>query len=109
MLLCRFFRARKTPRNKNEYGFGDILAVEKFVLDCEIAYQMRDVLSDYTIKGGLAVPFHLKDDKFRRLSEDVDMVTSRSKKDVEEAVKCMADKCDWLNVKEPHTPKKNTH
>ena len=99
-----FLEPRKLQETKEEYGFGDTLAVEKFVLDCEIAYQMLDVLPDFSIKGGLAVPFHLKDDRFRRLSEDVDMVTSSPEKDVEEAVGRMAAKCDWLNVGDPHVP-----
>lgn len=64
------------------------------MLDCEIAYRMLDVLPDCSIKGGLAVPFHLNEDRFRRLSADVDMVTGRPKKDVEEAVGRMAAKCD---------------
>ena len=100
-----FLEQQKLQETKEEYGFGDILAVEKFVLDCEIAYQMLDVLPDCSIKGGLAVPFHLKDDRFRRLSEDVDMVTSSPKRDVEEAVGRMAAKCDWLNVGDPHVPR----
>lgn len=100
-----FLEPQKLQETKEEYGFGDILAVEKFVLDCEIACQMLAVLPDCYIKGGLAVPFHLKDDRFRRLSEDVDMVTSRPKKDVEEAVGRMAAKCNWLTVKDPHVPR----
>ena len=103
--FASFLEPRKLQETKEEYGFGDIRAVEKFVLDCEIAYQMLDVLPDFSIKGGLAVPFHLKDDKFRRLSEDVDMVTNSPKKDVEEAVKRMAAKCDWLSVGDPYVPR----
>ena len=103
-----FLEPQKLQEAKEEYGFGDIQAVEKFVLDCEIAYQMLDVLPDCFIKGGLAVPFHLKEDRFRRLSADVDMVTSRPKKDVEEAVGRIAAKCDWLTVKDPHVPKRRS-
>lgn len=100
-----FLEPRKLQETKGVYGFGDILAVEKFVLDCEIACQMLDVLPDCSIKGGLAVPFHLKDDRFRRLSADVDMVTGKPKNDVEEAVGRMAAKCDWLSVGDPYVPK----
>ena len=100
-----FLEPQKLQETQKEYGFGDILAVEKFVLDCEIACQMQDVLPDCSIKGGLAVPFHLKDDRFRRLSADVDMVTGSPKKDVEEAVGRMAAKCDWLSVGDPYVPK----
>ena len=100
-----FLEPQKLQETKEEYGFGDILTVEKFVLDCEIAYQMLDVLPDCSIKGGLAVPFHLKEDRFRRLSADVDMVTGSPKKDVEEAVGRMAAKCDWLSVGDPYVPK----
>ena len=33
-----FLEPQKLQETKEKYGFGDILAVEKLVLNCEIAY-----------------------------------------------------------------------
>ena len=53
---------------------------------------IQQVLPDCVVKGGMAVPFHLQDNKLRRLSVDIDIVTGSSKEDVINAMRKVAKK-----------------
>ena len=66
----------------DQHGFGSLEATEKWVMDFEAYRLMRKFIPDCTIKGGMAVPFHLGGAP-GRLSVDVDAVTTVGKEDAE--------------------------
>ena len=77
------------------------------VYDCEIIYRLQDELPGCTVKGGMAVQLHLKDDKLRRLSEDVDVITNRSRDEAVEAMDRMRSAlAGVIEIKAPHTPRR---
>ena len=59
-------------------------------MDFEMLTHIQQVLPDCVVKGGMAVPFHLQDNKLRRLSVDIDIVTGSSKEDVINAMRKVA-------------------
>ncbi|MCY4491478.1 MAG: nucleotidyl transferase AbiEii/AbiGii toxin family protein [Thaumarchaeota archaeon] len=91
-----------------EYGFKDLLLVEKFIMNFEILTHIQKVLSDCVVKGGMAVPFHLFDKNLQRLSVDIDIVTGKSRGEVIEAMKQVSVNLkDVVKIKDPHKPKGN--
>ena len=66
----------------DQYGFASLEATEKWIMDF-VAYRlMRKFVPNCTIKGGMAVPFHLSGVP-GRLSVDVDAVTTADREDAE--------------------------
>ena len=98
---------RDTLENiRKQYGFRDILPLEKFIMDFEMLTHIQQVLPDCVVKGGMAVPFHLQDNKLRRLSVDIDIVTGRSKEDVINAMRKVAKKLsEEISIGDSHIPK----
>lgn len=72
----------------SRYGFSGLEATEKWVMDFDTYRLMRKFIPDCTVKGGMAVPFHLRGNVPGRLSVDVDAVTAL---DWEDAMKSMND------------------
>ena len=93
------------------YGFKSLVSTEKWVLDFAAYNLIRKFIPDCTIKGGMAVPFHLRNDVPGRLSVDVDAVTSLGRSDA----KKLMDKMFSENTKvfiskklhKPQSPRKN--
>lgn len=67
------------------YGFSQASFIEKYIIDFEILHAISQNIP-YTLKGGMAMPFHLRDDGVRRLSEDVDIFTNADLKTIDAAI-----------------------
>lgn len=83
--LTSFLSEVRIASIKEKYGFQRAETIEKFIMDYEILYHLFQELP-CTLRGGMVVPFHQPDKKPRRLSEDVDVVTSLSIDEVRSAV-----------------------
>ena len=105
-----YFDKGRIDEIKDKHKFRNPLLLEKFIMNYEIFTHIREVLPDCVVKGGMAVPFHLTDNSLRRLSVDIDMVTSSSREDVIKAMKIVSKKLSSVVSipEEPHTPG-NTH
>lgn len=64
----------------DQYGFASPEATEKWIMDFEAYRLMRKFIPNCTVKGGMAVPFHLSGVP-GRLSVDVDAVTTADRED----------------------------
>ncbi len=91
---------------KTEYGFRESLPLEKFIMNFEVLAHIQEVLPDCVVKGGMAVPFHLRDKALRRLSVDIDIVTGRSRDEVIDAMKSVSKKLlGTVKIGDCHNPK----
>ncbi len=111
IMVKQYFQAirNKTQIEKlgKEYGFRDLLSLEKFIMDFEVYGHIKEVIQDSVVKGGMAVPFHLQDPTLRRLSVDIDIVTSLSREQTMKRMKKISEKLsDIISIDEPHVPKK---
>lgn len=91
-----------------KYGFRNTIGVEKYIMNFEIFFHMSKTLPNCILKGGMAVPFYVDHD-LRRLSEDIDIITSSSKDDTAMAVqKVSGDLAGLVEIREyrPKTPSK---
>ncbi len=74
-------------------------------MDYEILFHILKMIPDSIIKGGMSVPLHISEMTVRRLSEDIDLVTQLSQKEVESAMKEVGKMTDGLfRIPEPHKP-----
>lgn len=91
---------------KTTFGFTNHQIIEKFIMDFEMQYQIAQEL-DCVTRGGLCVPFHLKDHTARRLSEDIDLVTPVSLDETKKAIEKLRGKLTDLNITDviPKDPK----
>ena len=88
-----------------QYNLKNRAGIEKYIMDFEILFHVLKVLPDCTVKGGMAVPFHVSGG-LRRLSEDIDMVTRRSKEETENAIKDLSKDLEPLVDMQLHVPRK---
>ncbi len=87
------------------HGFGNLEYVEKFMNDYEILYHVQNRISDCTLKGGMAVPFYVRDERSRRLSIDVDVMTAWSQSETAAAMRDVAKEVSgWLAIR-LHVPR----
>jgi hypothetical protein len=94
---------------KSDLGFNDITIIEKFIMDYEILFHILKMIPDSIIKGGMSVPLHIPEMAVRRLSEDIDLVTRLSEKEVKSAMKEVVKITNGLfHIPEPHKPVKPT-
>lgn len=70
---------------KARFGFRDDETIEKFIMDFEMLYHVKQHIN-CTTRGGMSVPFHIPDTNARRLSVDIDLVTDLSETDVESSM-----------------------
>lgn len=98
-------RPDRLEKMREEYRFRYLQPLEKLVRGYEIIYHMRDLLPDCAVRGGMAAQLHLKSDRLRRLSEDVDVVTGRSRDEVDKAIERVSHELGWAKP-EPHMPRK---
>jgi len=93
------------------YGFQKGVPIEKFIMDFEAFFHIKDHIPDSIVKGGMSVPFHLPDNTARRLSVDIDIVTSMSKDNVKEVMEKVRGDLNGVMVigenHQPRNPKKN--
>jgi len=68
-----------------QYGFAVPANVEKFIMDFEMQYQVMQELECIT-HGGMNMPFHTNEDA-RRLSIDIDLLTSSTLEQTEQKMK----------------------
>ena len=105
----KYFTVEAISQIKNDFNFTDNTMIEKFILDFEGFYHILKEIPDSVIKGGMAVPFHLKDPTIRRLSTDIDIVTSLSQSEVEDAMKKIGQQtAGMIEIGNPHEPEKPT-
>lgn len=72
-----------------QYGFAVPANVEKFIMDFEMQHQVMQELECIT-RGGMSMPFHTNEDA-RRLSIDIDLLTSSSLEQTEQKMKKISD------------------
>lgn len=90
---------------KNQKGFQDGLTIEKFIMDFEMLYHIQQKLSNCIVKGGMAVPFHISDHAIRRLSTDIDIMTSMSKSEVISVIQELGIEVkNLITIPDPYTP-----
>ncbi|RNJ80140.1 MAG: hypothetical protein D9C04_02570 [Nitrosopumilus sp. B06] len=89
-----------------KFGFKNSVIVEKLFMDFEILFHIQKLLPDGIVKGGVATLFHLQDDVLRRLSNDIDIVTSQSKSEVIEIMKKVTELLKGKIHIEQHIPKR---
>ena len=86
---------------------GDVTTYEQFIMNFEALIHIKEKIPDYMVKGGMAVPFHVKDKKLRRLSVDIDIVTSHTREQVVSAMKEVRDKLSGkITIPENHKPER---
>lgn len=93
------------------HGFANRINIEKFLIDFEVLYHMRQAMPECVVMGGMAVPFHLGRGATARLSVDVDVVTGLDAKGSRQAMEhAFADMDGTIKDIKPHkprSPKKN--
>lgn len=95
---------------KKNNGFRDALPLEQFIMDFEVLTHIQKVIPDCVVKGGMAVPFHLQDNRLRRLSVDIDIVTAKSRDDVISAMKIVSRELKGVvDIGEPHIPQETSN
>jgi len=72
-----------------QYGFAVPANVEKFIMDFEMQHQIMQELECVT-HGGMSMPFHTNEDA-RRLSIDIDLLTSSSLEQTEQKMEKIGD------------------
>ena len=87
-------------------NFRDSDGLEKYIMDFEILFHVLKVLPDCTVKGGMAVPFHVGGE-LMRLSEDIDVVTGRTREETVRAIDDLRERIEPLVdiSQQPHEPK----
>ncbi len=65
-----------------KYGFIDKLTIEKFIMDYEMHHHITDAV-DCITRGGMCMPFHTPNNDTKRLSQDIDLITSQSVSTIE--------------------------
>jgi len=90
-----------------KYHLRDAAGMEKYIMNFEILFHVLKVLPDCVVKGGMAVPFHV-DNRLKRLSEDIDMVTRRTKEETENAIDSLKKDLEPLIDIRQHIPVKPT-
>lgn len=94
---------------KNELGFNDGNVIERFIMDYEILFHIRQEIPDPIVKGGMSVPFHIPEKTVRRLSEDIDLVTPLSKEDTKSAMERVGRNTNGLfRIPAPYKPENPT-
>ena len=68
-----------------KYGFADKSYVEKFIMCFEAHHRIAQEV-DCVVRGGLCMPFHQPGHEVRRMSIDVDIMSSRTVAEVDRAV-----------------------
>ena len=93
------------------YGFQKGAPIEKFIMDFEAFFHIKDYIPNSIVKGGMSVPFHLPDNTARRLSVDIDIVTSMPEDTVKEAMEKVRGNLNGVMIvgenHKPKNPKKN--
>lgn len=87
-----------------QHGFDSIESTEKWIMDFETYRLMRKFIPDCTVKGGMAVPFHLGGAP-GRLSVDIDAVTTMGREDAKRQMdKMFSDGEGMFTDKSLHKP-----
>lgn len=103
-----YLTKEKIEEIQKEYEFRESLPIEQFIMDFEALYHIQEKIPDCIVKGGMAVPFHLKDKSLRRLSVDIDLVTGQSRETVIDAMKEIAKKLGGaIEIPPHHIPPKS--
>ncbi len=104
-----YFKDQLDPNNikriQKENNFQKPYPVEQFIMDFEAFVHIKEKLPDCVVKGGMAVPFHIQDKELRRLSVDIDIVTSHSRDQVIFAMTEVREKLKGkITIPENHVP-----
>ncbi|MCK4665444.1 nucleotidyl transferase AbiEii/AbiGii toxin family protein [Candidatus Dependentiae bacterium] len=99
-----FSRDYLTTR-KSKLGFHNLYRFELFLWDLEMFLQFQEIFKDdLFLKGGAAVQFYLPV-KFQRTSIDIDMVTTRTREDINNTILKLKSKFNNLINFRKHIPK----
>ncbi len=80
------FSLKSIEKRAKELGFKNLNKFEIFLWDLEIYCQIQNILKDKVVlKGGLASQMYIPID-YQRTSIDIDMITTASKKEIEESL-----------------------
>lgn len=95
----------------SRYGFSSLEATEKWVMDFDAYRLMRKFIPDCTVKGGMAVPFHLRSGVLGRLSVDIDAATALDREDAKKSMDDMFSDTSSIftgkKLHRPQNPRKN--
>jgi len=80
-----FFSERSIRERAERYGFSDLLPVQLFLWDCEVAAQLQRESDKAILKGGAAAQLHLPVN-MQRGSVDIDLVGPFTEQDVQEMI-----------------------
>lgn len=106
----KYLTEENIEKIKEEHEFRDKLPIEKFIMDFEALTHIQEKLPDCVVKGGMAVPFHIKEKSLRRLSVDIDIVTGQSEETVIGAMKEIAEKLEGvIEIPPNHKPAKKSN
>lgn len=86
----------------NKFGFTNPLYVEKFIMDFEMNYHISQKI-DCLLRGGMCMPFH-SELGVRRLSIDIDLLTSLNVAKIHEVMEHLDDTLPDVKIKK-HVPK----
>lgn len=89
-----------------QYGFADKLSIEKFIMDFEMHSHITQQV-DCITRGGMCMPFHLPTIEARRLSIDIDLLTSKTVAEIRQVMSNLNDtitdvRCDELIPRNPY-------
>jgi len=99
-----FFSEKSIRERAKRYGFSDLLPVELFLWDCEVAAQLQYESDKLVLKGGAAVQLHLPVE-MQRGSVDVDLVGPLTQHDIQEIVSQIPKRLPAISF-EHYTPKR---
>jgi len=90
----------------SKHHFTDKLTVEKFIMDYEMHHHITDVV-DCTTRGGMCMPFHTSSQTAKRLSIDIDLLTSASIVQIRQIMENIPSKvnevrCEEMDPKDPY-------
>ena len=103
MNLTLNFSATLTEQNitsiADQYGFAEKSTVEKFIMDFEMHHHITNEIECIT-RGGMCMPFHTSDVDPKRLSKDIDLLTSESIFKVKEIIAKIDNTLPEINCEE---------
>ena len=103
-----YFTEKSIRERAKRYGFSDLLPLELFLWDCEIAAQLQLESDKLVLKGGAAVQLHVPVE-VQRGSVDVDFIGPLNKQELQGIVSKVEERLNEVRFKlhKPKHPKLN--
>lgn len=103
-----YFTEKSIRERAKRYGFSDLLPLELFLWDCEIAAQLQLESDKLILKGGAAVQLHLPVEA-QRGSVDIDFIGPLNKQELQGIISKVEERLNGVRFKlhKPKHPKLN--